>query len=112
MLLSTVHLLCWNISLREGGDSANFVRFAHCVFGGGGVRKALEKGYLEHPRFACCTEDMFEILVRSGQCLRCLLPRFVNRQLPSLHTNSCNVLLLPPMHHRHLWCAKETALGV
>ena len=30
----------------------------------GYIRKALEKGHLEHPRFACCTDDMFEIFVR------------------------------------------------
>ena len=36
--------------------------------GGGGVygyiRKALEKGYLEHPGSACCTDNMFEIFGR------------------------------------------------
>ena len=57
-----------------------------CPVGGGGymgyVRKALEKGYLEQPESACCTDDMFEIFVRFGRCLCCLLPRFVNRQLP------------------------------
>ena len=78
----------------------------------GYIRKALEKGYLEHPGSACCTDDMFEIFVRFGQCVCCLLPLFVNRQLPCLHTNSRNVLLLPPMHHRNLWCAKRLALGV
>ena len=30
----------------------------------GYIRKALEKGYLEHPGSACCTDDMFEIFVR------------------------------------------------
>ena len=29
----------------------------------GYIRKALEKGYLEHPGSACCTDDMFEIFV-------------------------------------------------
>ena len=37
---------------------------AHCVSRRGGyvgyIRKALEKGYLEHPGSACCTDDMFE----------------------------------------------------
>ena len=54
----------------------------------GYIRKALEKGYLEHPRSACWTDDMSEIFVRFGRCMSCLLPLFVNRQLPSLHTNS------------------------
>ena len=72
----------------------------------GYIRKALEKGYLEHPGSACCTDEMLEIFVRFGSCTSCLLPPFVNRQLPCLHTNSHNVLLPPPMHHRNLWCAK------
>ena len=59
----------------------------------GHIRKALEKGYSEHPRFACCANDMFEIFLRFGQCLCCLLPIFANRQPPCLHTNSHNVLL-------------------
>ena len=54
---------------------------------------------------------MFEIFVRFGQCLCCLLPSVVNRQPLCPHTNSRNVLLLPPMHHRNLWCTKERALG-
>ena len=37
----------------------------------GHIRKALEKGYSEHPRFACCANDMFEIFVRFGRCLCC-----------------------------------------
>ena len=78
----------------------------------GYIRKALEKGYLEHPRSACCTDDMFQFLVHFGWCLCCLLPHFVNRQPPCLHTNLRNVLLLPLMHHRNLWCEKEHALGV
>ena len=65
-----------------------------------------------HSGFACCTDDMFEIFVLFGQCLCCLLPLFVNRQLPCLHKNSRKVLLLLLMHHRNLWCAKERALGV
>ena len=32
----------------------------------GYIRKALEKDNLEHPRFACCTDNMFEISVRFG----------------------------------------------
>jgi hypothetical protein len=30
----------------------------------GYIRKALEKGYSEHPRSACCTDNMSEIFVR------------------------------------------------
>ena len=40
--------------------------------------------------------------VHFGRCLCCLLPLFVNRQLPCLHTNSLHGLLLPRMHHRNL----------
>ena len=76
------------------------------------IRKALEKGYLEHPGSACCTDDMIESFVRFGRCLCCLLPVFVNRQLPCLHTNSLHGLLLPRMHHKNLWRAKELALGM
>ena len=58
---------------------------AHCVScrkGGGNVgyiQKNLEKGYLEYPGSACCTDDMFEIFIRFGRCVCCLLPLFVNR---------------------------------
>ena len=52
----------------------------------GYIRKALEKGYLEHPGSACCTDNMFKIFVRLGRCMCCLLPLFFNRQLPCLHT--------------------------
>ena len=78
----------------------------------GYIRKALEQGYLEHPGSACCTDDMFEVLVRFGRCLCCLLPLFVNRQLPCPHTNSLHGLLLPRMHHKSLWCVKGLALWV
>ena len=67
----------------------------------GYIRKALEKGYLEHPGSACCTDDMFEIFVHFGWCLCCLLPLFFNRQ-PRLHTNSLHGLLLPLIHHKSL----------
>ena len=77
----------------------------------GYIRKGLEKGYLEHPGSACCTDDI-KIFVRFGQGLCSLLPLFVNRQLPYPHTNSLHGLLLPLMHHRNVWCAKERALGV
>ena len=88
---------------------------AECPVGGGYVghiRKALEKGYSEHPRVACCTDNMLEIFVRFGRCLCCFLPVFVNRQPLCPHTNSRNVLSLPLMHHRNLWGEKERALGV
>ena len=78
----------------------------------GYIRKALEKGYLEHPRFACCTDGMFEIFVRFRRCVCCLLPLFVTRQLPCLHINLLHALLLPLMHHKSLWFAKEHALAV
>ena len=94
---------------------ASFVR-TECPEGGGGymgyVRKALEKGYLEHPGSACCTDDMFEIFVRFGQCACCLLPLSINRHAPCLPTTSRNVLLPHLMHHRNLWFAKAHALGV
>ena len=77
----------------------------------GYIRKALEKGYLEHPGSACCTDDLFENFVRFGRCRCCLLPLLVNRQLPCPHTNSHHGLLLPPMHHNSLGCAKGLALG-
>ena len=54
----------------------------------GYIRKALEKGYSEHPRSACCTDGMFEIFVRFGRHVCFPLPLFVDRQLPCLHTNS------------------------
>ena len=76
----------------------------------GYIRKALEKGFLEHPRSAFCTDDMPEIFVRFGRCLRCFLPVFVNRQPPCPHINSHQVLLRPQMHHRNHWF--ENALAV
>ena len=78
----------------------------------GYIRKALEKGYLEHPRSACWTDDMSEIFVRFGRCMSCVLPLFVDRQLPCLHTNSRHGLLLPRTHHKSLCRAKGLALEV
>ena len=78
----------------------------------GYIRKTLEKGYLEYPGSACCTDNMFEIFVRFGQCLCCLLPLFVNRQLPCPHTNLLHVLLHPLMHHKSLWCIKGLTPGM
>ena len=77
----------------------------------GYIRKALEKGYLEHPGSACCTDSLFEIFIFFGQCLCCLLAVFVNRQPPCPDTNSRHVLLHPQMHRNNLWFAKEHALG-
>ena len=58
------------------------------------------------------SDQMFEIFVSFGQCLCCLLPPYVNRQLPSSHTNSLHGLLLPPMNYKNLWCGKGLALEV
>ena len=66
----------------------------------GYIRKATERGYLEHPRFACCTDDMLEIFVHFGRCLCCFLPLFVNRQVPCPHTNSHSVLI---RDHKMKW---------
>ena len=90
---------------------------AECPKGGGYVgyiRKALEKGYLEHPGSgsACCTDSKFEIFVFFGQCLCYLLAVFVNRQPPCPETNSRHVLLRPQMRRNNLWFAKEHTLGV
>ena len=49
------------------------------IGGGGGIRKALVMDYLEHPGSACSTDEMFELFVRFGRCVYCLLPLFVNR---------------------------------
>ena len=75
-----------NISLGDTGNTPTrsvFVFFTvvvvvalfvgtECPVGGGCVgyvRKALKKGYLEHPGFACCNYGMFEIFGRLGQCV-------------------------------------------
>ena len=58
------------LSVQLGGGGGGYV---------GHIRKALEKGFSEHPRFACCTNNMFEIFLRFGRCLCCLLRIFVNR---------------------------------
>ena len=76
------------------------------------IQETLEKGYLEHSGSACGTDNMVEIFVRFGGCRCYLLPFFVNKQLPCLHTNSPHMLLLPLMHHKSLWCVKELTLGV
>ena len=86
----------------------NFRRWGYVGY----IWRALEKGYLEHPGSACCTDNMSEIFVHFGRCLGCLLPLFVNRQLPCLYTNSLHGLLRPLMHHKSLWCVKGLSLGV
>ena len=48
----------------------------------GYIRKALEKGYLEHPRSACWTDDMSD--VSDGACVACCL---------FLLTGSCHVFI-------------------
>ena len=74
----------------------------------GFIRKALEKGYLEHPGSAVLTIDF-----RPFWTVPVLhAASFVDRQLLCLHTNSHNVLLLPLMHHKSLRCTKGLALGV
>ena len=82
--------------------------------GGGGCGVYSESprtGLFGTPKSACCTDDMSEILVCFGHCLCCLLPVFVNRQLPCPHENSLHGLLPPPMHRKSLWCAKGLTLG-
>ena len=74
--------------------------------GGRGMWKALEKGYLEHPGSACCSDGMLEIFVLFGRC--CLLPAFVNRQSPCPGINSRHVLLHPQMHRRTVGSQKST----
>ena len=107
------HLCQLGAFLGVGAIVTSFVP-AWCPVGRGGVvgyiRKTLEKGYLEHPGSACCTDGMFKIFVLFRRRLCCLLPLFVNRQPPCPHTNSRHVLLHPQMHHRNLWFAKEHAL--
>ena len=78
----------------------------------GYVQQALENGYLEHPGSACCTDDMFDIFVRFRWYLCCLLPLFVNMAAIISASNSFHGLLLPPMHHKGLWCVKGLALGL
>ena len=113
MAESLAHISRGRRVLRQlGGFSLGVVILALfvptvCPVGGGYVgyiRKALEKGYLEHPRFACCTDGMFEIFVRFRRCVCCVLPLFVTRQLPCLHINLLHALLLPLMiiaNHRY-----------
>ena len=72
--------------------------------------KAPEKGHLEHPRSACCTDDMPEIFVHFGQCLafRLFLSTGSHHVLIQIHATCCCV----PMHHRNHWFGKTHALVV
>ena len=78
----------------------------------GYIRKALEQGYLEYPKSACWTDNTSHIFVNFGRCLCCLLPLFVNRQLPCLHTNARHGLLLPRKHDKSVCRATALAMGV
>ena len=75
----------------------------------GYIRKATEKGCLEHPTFACCADDMLEIFVFFGQCLCCLLPLFVNRQppCPDIYTKASIGIMLKTARkirvYVHIW---------
>ena len=80
----------------------------------GYIRKALEKGNLEHPGSACCIDNIFEIFVHFGQGLCCLLPLFVNRQLPCPHTNSLHGLTVvsPDAPQKPFGAQKSALWGV
>ena len=52
----------------------------------GYIRKALEKGYLDYPWSASCTDDMFEIFVRFGQGLSSLRRQVSSRLLKNMVT--------------------------
>ena len=54
---------------------------------------------------------MFEIFIHFGRCTCCLLPPFVKRQLPCLHKNSRNMLLLPPVHPETFGAQKSALWG-
>ena len=75
----------------------------------GYILQALEKGYSEHHRFACCTDNMFDIFVHFGRCMCYLPPPFVNRQPPCFPTTSHPMLLHPQMHHRNPWFGNRHA---
>ena len=64
----------------------------------------------ECPEHTLTTAPLLQIFFHFGRCLCCLLPVFVNRQPPCLHTNSRHVQLLCQMHHRNHWFGKERAL--
>ena len=73
----------------------------------GYIRKTLEKGYLEYPGLNAVLTTCLRFSSVLG-CLCCLLPLFVNRQLPYLHTNSLQWLLFLRIHHKSLWCVNPT----
>ena len=78
----------------------------------GYIRKALEKGYLEHPGLHDVLKTCLRYLsVLDDACAACCL--FLSPG--SYHVRiqiSPHGLLLPLMHHKSLWCAKGLALGV
>ena len=70
----------------------------------GYIQKALEKAIWN-------TLGLHAVLTTFGRCLCCLLPLFINMQLPCLHTNSRPVLLPPPMHHKKPLVRKRPRSG-
>ena len=118
-------LLCSDISVRDKRimpTGSLFQDWCHCCLVCahwvscregciGYIRKALEKGYSQHLRSACCTDMMVGKLVR-GQCMFRLPPCVDSNHLPLPQTN-CHSLLLPPlMHHRSVWFEKGHVLSV
>ena len=56
-------------SLDADSNPANTECFLGLRAGGGGTRKALEEGYLEHPGSACQTDNMMQNFVHFGRCM-------------------------------------------
>ena len=76
----------------------------------GYIWKALEKGYWEHPGSTCCTDKLFEIFVRFGRCLCCLLP-LVHKQPPCCCINSLTGCCLPRCTPETFGSQKSTLWG-
>ena len=113
--------MCWlvfpgvHISLRDGKIYANMKGFqgsvasfvpTECPVGGcRRMWKALEKGYLEHPGSACCTDNVFEISVRFGSaCVACCL---------FLSTTTCHIfMVLGPVLQFFAWMAKKGGMEI
>ena len=77
----------------------------------GYIRKALEKGYLEHPGLhAIPTTSLRFLSVLDNACVPCYL--FFSTSSYHVRIQILHGLLLPPMHHNSLWCVKGLALGV
>ena len=121
--ISRCHHICANsLGFQRSSPLLSYLCPLCVPWGGGGyIQNALEKRYLEHPGSACCTDGMFEIFVLFGRCVCCLLPLFVNRQLPCLHTNSHHGLFsqssknihIPPQRNDMLahWTESSENLG-